>query len=75
MKYPGCGATLNTYESFFDCPGCGYFKMKTRYANLEEQNERFLKKFLGEDKVPEGCAACGNPAYPDCKSSCPLFDG
>ena len=20
------------------------------------------------------CKACGNPAYPDCKSSCPMFD-
>jgi len=24
--------------------------------------------------VPVGCRACGNPAYPKCKSSCPLFD-
>ena len=23
---------------------------------------------------PEGCAACGNPAYPDCMDSCPLYD-
>lgn len=21
-----------------------------------------------------GCNACGNPAYPDCKASCPMFD-
>ena len=21
-----------------------------------------------------GCMACGNPAYPMCKDSCPLFD-
>ena len=21
-----------------------------------------------------GCRACGNPAYPDCKASCPMFD-
>ena len=21
-----------------------------------------------------GCRACGNPAYPECKTSCPLFD-
>lgn len=27
-----------------------------------------------EDGGDEGCAACGNPAYPECKSSCPLFD-
>ena len=22
----------------------------------------------------QGCIACGNPAYPECKASCPLFD-
>lgn len=21
-----------------------------------------------------GCRACGNPAYPECMDSCPLFD-
>lgn len=21
-----------------------------------------------------GCAACGNPAYPDCMASCPMYD-
>jgi predicted amidophosphoribosyltransferase len=25
-------------------------------------------------RIPPGCAACGNPAYPKCKSSCPMFD-
>ncbi len=24
--------------------------------------------------IPVGCRACGNPAYPKCKASCPLFD-
>lgn len=28
-----------------------------------------------EDNDTEvGCDACGNPAYPACKTSCPLFD-
>lgn len=27
-----------------------------------------------DNDMGEGCAACGNPAYPDCMSSCPLFD-
>lgn len=27
-----------------------------------------------DDDMPEGCAACGNPAFPDCTSSCPMFD-
>ena len=26
------------------------------------------------DEKPECCVACGNPAYPDCEISCPIFD-
>lgn len=35
---------------------------------------------IDEDSLDEecymevGCAACGNPCYPKCKTSCPLFD-
>lgn len=27
-----------------------------------------------EDDGDVGCRACGNPAYPDCKTACSLFD-
>ena len=27
-----------------------------------------------DDSEEDCCAACGNPAYPDCMSSCSLFD-
>ena len=27
-----------------------------------------------DDEIDEECRACGNPAYPNCKSSCSLFD-
>ena len=74
MKCPECGAKLDSTETFWDCPECGYFKVKSKYARLEAANERFLKKLFRNDDMPEGCAACGNPAYPDCQSSCPLFD-
>ena len=74
MKCPECGAKLDSTETFWDCPECGYFKVKSKYARLEAVNERFLKKLFGSDDMPEGCAACGNPAYPDCQSSCPIFD-
>ena len=30
-------------------------------------------EFMSYD-TPEGCAACGNPAFPNCTSSCPMFD-
>ena len=33
----------------------------------EDDDENF-------DDMEEGCAACGNPDYPRCKDSCPLFD-
>ncbi len=26
------------------------------------------------DSEDEGCRACGNPDYPNCQSSCPLYD-
>ena len=74
MKCPECGAKLDSTETFWDCPECGYFKVNSKYARLEAANERFLKKFFDNDDMPEGCAACGNPAYPNCQSSCSLFD-
>lgn len=30
-------------------------------------------KLLAEDLL-EGCSACGNPVYPNCKSGCNMFD-
>ena len=33
-----------------------------------------LSSGLDDDDGEPGCAACGNPAYPNCKSSCPMFD-
>lgn len=27
-----------------------------------------------DEDYESGCDACGNPAYPDCKDSCPMFD-
>ena len=36
-----------------------------------------LDAFLDDEdsqEMPECCSACGNTAYPECQSSCPLFD-
>lgn len=54
MKCPDCGAKLTNYDTFWDCPECGYFKVKVKYEKLEAQNERFLKKLFGDDDIPEG---------------------
>lgn len=40
----------------------------------KNQTIRELPDFDYENSGDEGCDACGNPAYPECKSSCPLFD-
>ena len=74
MKCPECGAKMEKDETSWMCPECGYYKLKTSYARLEKENESLFDDFLGEDEKSEGCAACGNPAYPECQSSCPLYD-
>ena len=51
MKCPECGAKLDSTETFWDCPECGYFKVKSKYARLEAANERFLKKRGGVTAV------------------------
>ena len=42
----------------------------------EEKQEKTTRIYENEfrDYPGKGCRACGNPAYPNCKSSCPLFD-
>ena len=36
--------------------------------------ENYDKDIYKEDNIPEGCSACGNPSWPDCMDSCPMFD-
>lgn len=83
-----CGRTFDLFEeeigfdNFFDglngislrdtwqtygivCAPCANELLKDEFDEFNEDNE---------DEIGEGCAACGNPAYPDCMSSCPLFD-
>lgn len=57
----------------FVCPCCGAkwdlldYELHGPYSNI-------LRPIFGPDDPGEGCIACGNPAYPNCKSSCGLFD-
>lgn len=46
-----------------ECPICG-----EHYDNSDDWEEPFA------DQQPPGCAACGNPAWPDCEAGCPLMD-
>lgn len=48
----------------FVCKQCGHkFTIKTAY----------LLDLPYDPEIPSGCLACGGP-YPDCKSSCNIFD-
>lgn len=65
---PECGTTMgySYIKSEFKCPNCGYLmdEMDWDYE-CEDTND--------PNNPPFGCAACGGP-YPDCKSSCNMFD-
>lgn len=49
------------------CPECGH-----RLKKISE-DEYYCPNCVEDDEIPEGCAACGGN-YPNCTSSCPLFD-
>ena len=70
-KCPTCGCKMTKYETFWDCPECGEFIMNPYYEKIEKQNREWMEKY--SDDIPEGCVACGGP-YPNCKSSCSIFD-
>ena len=53
----------------------GEFEMK--YSTLSSSDKEQVDLATDDDWGDDSdfaCDACGNPAYPDCKSSCPLFD-
>lgn len=70
MRYEE-GDKNNCYGTYI-CPSC---KKKTReqtlFNKLEKEEMRMTN--FGGIEMPEGCAACGGP-YPNCTTSCKLFD-
>lgn len=51
-----------------------YFSLSSSdMGKVSEAINGMEAEFMGDD-MPEGCSACGNPAFPDCASSCPMFD-
>ena len=51
-----------------------YSLSRSDMSKVSEVIDGMEDELMGDDDVPEGCAACGNPAYPNCTSSCPMFD-
>lgn len=54
----------------FVCPECGYKVDCSEYEY--EGDDCYVDP--DEERMPGGCVACGNPAYPDCMTSCSRFD-
>ena len=46
---------------------------KAVVKNCTKQKLQEIRKRTCQRK-PSCCEACGNPAYPECKDSCPIFD-
>ena len=64
-KCPNCGAWMNSnYETFWDCDECGETVVKPGYSSDYKDTD---------EKIPKACEACGGP-YPQCTTSCKLFD-
>lgn len=62
----------------YECPNCGaegsleYDEInKTLYVSVAEEYD--MDDILFDDCEPYCCKACGGP-YPDCLSSCKIFD-
>ena len=46
------------------------------WTDRSGHDHRYVLLSFDDDNCNDdvGCRACGNPAYPDCKISCSLFD-
>ena len=53
-------------QKYFSLSGSDMGKVSEAINGMEAE--------LMNRHMPEGCSACGNPAFPDCTSSCPMFD-
>ena len=79
-----CNDYLNSQSGFHDgygnwtCTICGHINPINENEIIEDDDfgNDASYDFDPEDDIlsEPGCAACGNPAYPKCKPSCPMFD-
>lgn len=68
-----CDASLDEQTGFnvncgsWICTECGDINFIEESEIIEDDYDDY------DDEIPEGCAACGGP-YPNCMTSCPIFD-
>jgi hypothetical protein len=76
---PKCGSPMDECSGArwqLECPECGavggidYDDDGREYIMIFESGSADIDHV---EDVPEGCKACGGP-YPDCTTSCPIFD-
>lgn len=69
-----CGAVMRRRQDpeggcdIYSCPKCGWEVDEFDYVYDDGDELAEIR-----DDPPPGCIACGGP-YPDCKSSCKMFD-
>ena len=54
-------------QKYFSLSQSDMFKVARVIDGMEAE-------WMSDDEEEKGCTACGNPAYPHCKTSCPMFD-
>lgn len=76
---PSCGCCgtemrFSIAKLKFMCPSCGHTMYLDEYALNGDDNADYDEYYQEpEDDIPECCKACGGP-YPNCRSSCKIFD-
>lgn len=70
-----CGGTMEHISGRdWECTKCGADAWMGDYGSLCFDAELFDDyDYETPDGVPVGCAACGGD-FPNCKTSCPMFD-
>lgn len=77
---PDCHKPINHKNGYWECNICNYsvtddeVEIGDGFPTLESTYENDYGYIYEEpDELPESCETCGGP-YPDCKSSCKMFD-
>lgn len=70
-----CKARMDLVDDVLVCPNCGHSVELEEWAFEEEAYEEFQSSFgyTSALEQPECCRACGGP-WPDCETSCKIFD-
>lgn len=72
---PVCGSTMNITDEetlVVECPCCGSIG-SADFDGDEDSVDIWGRDTSSSDDMPEYCNICGGP-YPNCKTSCKLFD-